>query len=101
MDKVIRFAGKGFLRAQAEESWREAMARAGGKGVKSASGGCVSARLKLFADSGYIRFQIRIRQKFGYPDPDPDPDLIIEFGCFPFAIHIQFEYEFEYPYLRF
>jgi len=22
----IRFAGKGFLRAQAEESWREAMA---------------------------------------------------------------------------
>jgi len=27
MDKVIRFAGKGFLRAQAEESWREAMAR--------------------------------------------------------------------------
>jgi len=92
MDKVIRFAGKGFLRAQAEESWREAMARAGGKGAKSAS-----ARLKLFADSGYIRFQIRIRQKFGYPDPD----LVIEFGCFPFAIHIQFEYEFGYPYLRF
>ena len=99
MDKVIRFAGKGFLRAQAEESWREAMARAGGKGAKSASGGCASARLKLFADSGYIRFQIQIRQKFGYPDPDPD--LVIEFGCFPFAIHIQFEYEFGYPYLRF
>ena len=97
MDKVIRFAGKGFLRAQAEESWREAMARAGGKGAKSASGGCASARLKLFADSGYIRFQIRIRQKFGYPDPD----LVIEFGCFPFAIHIQFEYEFGYPYLHF
>ena len=94
MDKVIRFAGKGFLRAQAEESWREAMARVGGKGAKSAS-----ARLKLFADSGYIRFQIRIRQKFGYPDPDPD--LVIEFGCFPFAIHIKFEYEFGYPYLRF
>ena len=86
MDKVIRFAGKGFLHVQAEESWREAMARAGGKGTKSASGGCASARLKLFADSGYIRFQIRIRQKF---------------GCFPFAIHIQFEYEFGYPYLRF
>ena len=99
MDKVIRFAGKGFLRAPAEESWREAMARAGGKDAKSASSGCASARLKLFADSGYIRFQIRIRQKFGYPDPDPD--LIIKFGCFLFAIHVQFEYEFEYSYLRF
>jgi len=99
MDKVIRFVGKGFLRAQAEESWREAMARAGGKGAKSASGGCASAWLKLFADNGYIRFQIRIRQKFGYQDPDPD--LIIEFGCFPFAVHIQFKYEFGYLYLCF
>jgi hypothetical protein len=71
---------------------------------------CRRARLKAWnfcgrgcayrlADTDIIRFHIRIRPKFGYPNPDPG--LQIEFRYIHFDIHFENEYEYGYPYNHF